>query len=100
MTTTNKKVHQLVDPTTSAIVPEFTLSPRLDSLTNKKMGLIDDAKTNAKELLEELAEFLKDDFGIEVQKYYQKPSAGKPTDPEVIKKISQECDFVVVAIGS
>ena len=100
MTTTNKRVHQLVDPTTSAIVPEFTLSPRLDSLTNKKMGLIDDAKTNAKELLEELADFLKDGFGIEVQKYNQKPSAGKPTDPEVIKKISEECDFVVVAIGS
>ena len=59
MTTTNKRVHQLVDPTTSAIVPEFTLSPRLDSLTNKKMGLINDAKTNAKELLGELAEFLK-----------------------------------------
>ena len=69
MTTTNKRVHQLVDPTTSAIVPEFTLSPRLDSLTNKKMGLIDDAKTNAKELLEELANLLKDGFGIEVQKY-------------------------------
>ena len=100
MTTTNKRVHQLVDPTTSAIVPAFSLSPRLESLTDKKMGLIDDAKTNAKELLEEFAEVLHDNFGIKVQKYYQKPSAGKPTDPEIIKKISEECDFVVVAIGS
>ena len=43
MTTVESGMHRLVDPTTSAMVPDFKLSNRLLNLNNKKVGLIDDA---------------------------------------------------------
>ena len=100
MTIADTQVHQLVDPTASAMVPEFALSNRLQHLRNKRVGLIDDAKENAKELLEEFSELLNEKYGVSCQQYHQKPSAGKPTEPDIIEKISKECDFVIVAIGS
>ncbi len=100
MTTVESGMHRLVDPTTSAMVPDFKLSNRLLNLNNKKVGLIDDAKENAKELLEEFASVLNEQYGVSCQLYHQKPSAGKPTEPAIIEKISEECDFVIVAIGS
>ena len=99
MTIADTQIHRLVDPTTSAMVPEFTLSNRLQDLSNKKVGLIDDAKENAKELLDEFSALLNEKYGVSCQQYHQKPSAGKPTEPDIIKKISEECDFVIVAIG-
>ena len=100
MTITESQIHQLVDPTTSAMIPEFTLSNRLQDLSNKKVGLIDDAKENAKELLEEFSLLLNEKYGVSCEEYHQKPSAGKPTKPAIIEKIAKECDFVIVAIGS
>ena len=100
MTIADTQIHRLVDPTTSAMVPEFALSNRLQDLRNKKVGLIDDAKENAKELLEEFSVLLNEKYGVFCQHYHQKPSAGKPTDPDIIERISEECDFVIVAIGS
>jgi hypothetical protein len=100
MTIADAQAHQVVDPTTSAIVPGFSLSKRLHDLENKRVGLIDDAKENARELLEEFSLLLNEKYGVTCQEYHQKPSAGKPTEPDIIKKIAEECDFVIVAIGS
>jgi len=82
------------------MIPDFKLSNRLQDLNNKKVGLIDDAKENAKELLEEFASVLNEQYGVSCQQYHQKPAAGKPTEPAIIEKIAEECDFVIVAIGS
>ena len=90
----------LVDPTTSPVVPSFVAAPRLSDLKNKRIGLIDDSKENAKELLEIIADLIKEKFGIESVCYHRKPSASKPADPEVISNMNNECDFAIVAIGS
>ena len=100
MTITQSEIHQLVDPKTYAIVPEFTLSERLEEIRNKKVGLIDASKENAKELLEEFSSLLNEKYGISCQLYHEKPAAGKPTEPAIIEKIAKECDFAIVAIGS
>ena len=42
-------MHTLVDPTTRPIIPTFVSAPRLDTLENKRVGLIDDAKDGARE---------------------------------------------------
>ncbi len=100
MTTVESDVQMLVELTPSAMVPGFKLSNRLLSLNNKKVGFIDDAKENAKELLEEFASVLNEKYEVSCQLYHQKPAAGKPTEPAMIEKIAEECDFVIVAIGS
>ena len=90
----------LVDPTTSPVVPPFVAASRLSDLTNKRIGLIDDSKENAKELLEIIADVIGEKFGVERIFYHRKPSASKPADPELISKMANECDYAIVAIGS
>ena len=100
MVTATRLRHTLVDPTTKPIIPTFVPAPRLESLENKRLGLIDDAKDGARELLEEIADVLNERYGVSNVVYHRKPSASKPADPDVITSMAQECDYVVVAIGS
>ena len=92
--------HILVDPTTEPIIPGFISAPRLDSLENKRLGLIDDAKDGAQVLLEEIAEVLKERYGVASVNYHRKPSASKPVDPEALRDMTRDCDYIIVAIGS
>ena len=92
--------HILVDPTTEPIIPGFIPAPRLDSLENKRLGLIDDAKDGAQVLLEEIADALKERYGVASVKYHRKPSASKPIDTDALRDMTEDCDYIVVAIGS
>ena len=92
--------HLLVDPTTQPLVPDFMAAPRLHDLANKRLGLIDDSKENAKELLEEITALLGQRFGVTHVEYHRKPSASKPADPAAMAQLAATCDYVVVAIGS
>ena len=92
--------HILVDPTTEPVVPGFIPAPRLDSLENKRLGLIDDAKDGAQVLLEEIADVLKERYGVASVNYHRKPSASKPVDPDALQEMTKDCDYIVVAIGS
>ena len=74
--------HILVDPTTEPIIPGFISAPRLDSLQNKRVGLIDDAKDGAqRRCLEEIADVLRERYGVASVNYHKKPSASKPGGP-------------------
>lgn len=100
MAIATRQQHLLVDPTTSPMVPEFTPPPRLSDLANKRLGLIDDSKENAQELLEEITALLRQRYGVAEVHYHRKPSASKPADPDVIQELARSCDYAVVAIGS
>jgi hypothetical protein len=100
MAIVTKQQHTLVDPTTQPLVPDFTYAPRLTGLINKRIGLIDDSKENAKELLEEIETVLRQRFGVAQVDYHRKPSASKPADPAVIEAMAKTCDYALVAIGS
>lgn len=99
MTTQTRPPITLIDPTTQPIVPQFQGAPRLKDLTNKRVGVIDDSKVNAKEYLDELTHILDERFGIADTIYHAKPSASKPADPEVIADMAANCDYVIVGIG-
>ena len=100
MATETKRQHMLVNPVTQPVVPPFDFAPRITDLKNKRVGLIDDSKENAKELLEEITNILRERYGVVEVSYHAKPSASKPADPEVIEAMAGDCDFVIVAIGS
>jgi hypothetical protein len=95
-----RQQYLLVDPTTQPQTTTFSGAPRLRDLTNKRVGLIDDSKENAQELLEELVAVLRQRFGVANVVYHRKPSASKPAAPAVIAELAQSCDYVLVAIGS
>lgn len=95
-----RQPYVLVNPISQPQGATFRGAPRLRSLTNARLGLIDDSKENALELLEELTALLRQRFGIAGVVYHRKPSASKPATPEVIQELAQTCDYVIVAIGS
>ncbi len=99
MATSTRRRMNLVDPTTEPIVPEFAGAPRLADLKNKRVGVIDDSKVNAKEWLKELTDILDERYGIADLKYHAKPSASKPADPAVVEELARECDYVIVGVG-
>lgn len=94
-----KQRYTLIDPTTLPIVPEFQGAPRLADLHDKRVGVIDDSKVNAKEYLEQLTDLLNERFGVTSIKYHAKPSASKPADPAVVAEMAAECDYVIVGVG-
>jgi len=100
MALASRQQYLLVDPTTQPLDTMFHVAPRLHDMTNKRLGLIDDSKENAQELLEELTAVLRQRFGLANVMYHRKPSASKPAAPEVIQELAQTCDYVIVAIGS
>ena len=89
----------LVDPTTQPTIAEFSGAPRLSDLSNKRVGVIDDSKLNAREYLEEVTKLLDERFGVASVKYHAKPSASKPADPQVVEEMAKECDYVIVGVG-
>jgi hypothetical protein len=94
-----KNEHELVVPTTQAIVAPFDGAPRLPSLAGTKLGIIDDSKKNADVLLEELVELFRTRYEIADVKWHRKPSASKPADPTAIRELAESCDSVIVAVG-
>jgi hypothetical protein len=100
MSIATRRQHVLVDPTTQPKALKFTGAPRLHDLLDKRVGVIDDSKENAKELLEEIVALLRQRFGVAAVKYHRKPSASKPASPDVIQEMAQACDYAIVAIGS
>ena len=99
MVVETRQRYTLIDPTTLPIVPEFEGAPRLTDLNDKRVGVIDDSKVNAKEYLEQLTDLLNERFGVASIKYHAKPSASKPADPAVVAEMAEECDYVIVGIG-
>ena len=89
----------VVDPTTKPVAAAFEGAPRLRDLSGLRLGLIDDSKKNAKEFLEEVADVLKERYGVASVKYHAKPSASKPAEPSVIEEMAKECDYVIVGVG-
>ena len=92
--------HILVDPVVKPQVPGFSPAPRLRDLADLRVGLIDDSKENAKELLDEMVGLLRERYGVASVNYHRKPSASKVADHAVIQELSEECDYVIVAVGS
>jgi hypothetical protein len=90
----------LLDPTgMDERSDESTLSPRPASLKGLKVGLLDNTKVNATQLLEEIAQLLTDQYGAGDATLYTKDYFGTPVKPELMQQIVDEVDVVVTAVG-
>ena len=99
MATGTRNTMNLVDPTTRPMVAEFNGAPRLDDLRNKRVGVIDDSKVNAREFLHEVLGLLDERYGVANVSYHAKPSASKPAEPERIAKMAKDCDYIIAGVG-
>ena len=90
---------RLYDPTASG--PQRTLhrAPPLASLDGRTVGILENGKLNAREMLDELALLFEERHGCKVRAVYSKSNASAPAPAETLRKAAQTVDFLVTGLG-
>ena len=90
---------QLYDPTASG--PEHTLSraAALASLQGKTIGILENGKLNAPEMLREVADLFVQRNGCILHAVYSKSNASAPAPSETLAKAAAEVDFLITGLG-
>ena len=99
MTTENVQKLVLIKPVNEAIPEQSRYAPRPAGLEGKRLGLLDNSKTNADRFLEMVAKMLDAQYGFSNIVRHRKPSASKPVAPEVIEEWKKLCDLAIVGVG-
>lgn len=87
---------EVLNPEAEYDKPVQELAPRLTDLDNKKIGLFGNGKPNADKLLDALGELLQKRYpNLAVIKYPLWIGAGD----ENIRRMAEECDGVIAAVG-
>lgn len=89
----------VVDPAAEDVAQETARAPRLSNLAGARVGLIDNSKHMAEEVLREVESQLSSRFGVATFSYYRKRNASVPTPPEVLADFVQKCDAVVHGVA-
>ena len=92
----------ILDPTGLSERPAaegLTLAPRPTKLSGVKIGLLENGKQNARLLLEDVAEVLRERYGAGAATLRRKEIFSQPAPPELVDKLSRESDVVVVGVG-
>lgn len=88
----------LLDPTAQPTTTSVALAPRPADLRQKRLGLLDNTKANAGELLEAVAALLEGDLEPAEVVRLRVP-ATLPADNELLDEIARQCDLVIEAVG-
>lgn len=94
--TTYRVYRPTFDPEPAADVP--ALSPRPESLSGKRIGLLWNSKVNADIYLRRMRELIGERYDDVEFVWRAKPTASKPMEPDVVAAMSA-CDLVVTAFG-
>lgn len=90
----------LVNPTSAGTANQFSLAPRrFTDLNGKRLGLLNNSKFNADNLLDGIGELLSDRYSIREIIRVTKPYFGRPIPDDIAKEMASRCDVMITAIG-
>lgn len=89
----------LYDPTATREAGPDTAGRKLDTLSGKVVGFIDNAKPNFDHLVDDLADLLVAKYGVKQVIKRRKRSASVPAPDEIVRELSGECDVVIAGSG-
>jgi hypothetical protein len=90
---------EFLDPTGGAKVAERELAPRLKTLEGARLGIVDNAKTNADKFLMMVFEELRDRYKVKDVKMIRKKELSQPALPDQLEEVAREVDFAITGIG-
>jgi len=90
---------ELYVPTGVTPTSKRQLSPRLETLDGKVMGILNNGKWNAGQLLTGIQTLLTNSYDIREVIRWKKESYSSPAERDMRDEIAQKCDFVITAIG-
>lgn len=95
-------VQSIIDPTagrSTRPVAQARTRERLPSLAGLRVGLLENTKRNAAEVLDSIGRALRDADGVGELIPYRKENFAMPLPDELVEEISSACDVVVIGIG-
>jgi hypothetical protein len=90
---------QLYDPTTSGPQRNLSRAAPLTNLDGKTIGILENGKLNATEMLRELALLFEERHGCKVRPVYSKSNASAPAPAQTLMKAAEEVDFLITGLG-
>ena len=90
---------QLYDPTSSG--PERTLhrAPPLAALEGKTIGILENGKLNAVEMLREIAALFETRHNCTIRQVWHKSNASAPAPEGVLTEAVPQIDFLITGLG-
>lgn len=78
---------------------ERATAPRIKSLEDLRLGILDNTKWNANKLLRQIRDEITGSHKFSAVNYYRKESFSRFAAPELLAQIVRENDIVLTAIG-
>ena len=90
---------QLYDPTSTGAERQLSRAAALASLEGKTIGILENGKLNAMEMLHEVADLFVQRQGCVISAVYSKSNASAPAPSETLAKAVAEVDFLITGLG-
>lgn len=90
---------QLYDPTVPAPQLRARRAPALASLQGLRIGILENGKLNAPEMLGEVAALLVERQGCVLRPIVGKSNASAPAPSATLTALAQEVDFLITGLG-
>lgn len=90
---------QLYDPTSTGAERNLSRATVLASLEGATIGILENGKLNAPEMLQEVADLFVARHGCVIRAVYSKSNASAPAPAETLARAAQEVDFLITGLG-
>ena len=90
---------QLYDPTSSGPQRSLSRAAALARLDGQTIGILENGKLNAPEMLREIAALFQQRHGCKVRPLYSKSNASAPAPKETLAQAVAEVDFLITGLG-
>ena len=90
---------QLYAPTSMTPKRKLLRAPALASLEGTRIGILENGKLNAEEMLNEVAQLFVQRQGCTIRTLASKSNASAPAPGNTLVKVAQEVDFLLTGLG-
>ena len=90
---------QLYAPTSTTPKRKAVRAPALGKLDGARIGILENGKLNATEMLNEVAQLFVQRHGCTVKTLAHKSNASAPAPGTTLTKVAQEVDFLITGLG-
>lgn len=90
---------RLYDPTSAGPKRTMRRAPALSSIDGRTIGVLENGKLNAAEMLGEVARLFQERHGCSVRTFYSKSNASAPAPAETLAQAAREVDFLITGLG-
>jgi len=90
---------QLYAPTSTTTTKKRTRAPKLAKLDGMRIGILENGKLNAEEMLNEVATLFVQRHGCTVTRVASKKNASAPAPANTLTQVAPEVDFLITGLG-